>query len=374
MSESGTPRPAPAPPGTPTARGRSIRVGILGVAHYHGHFWAQAFNEAPEAELAGIWDDDPERGREAAERHHTRYHPELAGLLRDCDAVGVTAETARHPELVEAAARAGVHVLCEKPTATSLAGCDRIEQAVRDGGVTFLQNFPKRYDPAHRELVETVRRGDLGEVRLVRVRHGHYYGLDPAFRRQWYADPVLGGGGALLDEGVHAADLLRWMLGDPASVVATVSCATPDLAVEDNGVAVFTFAAGATAEVAASWTCIAAEASIEVFGTGGTAMLGGVDLASKEFVAGPHLRVFRQGDERGRWRTSPLVPYIVQGTTHFQGPRHFLATLREGRPPSPSLEDGRRALAMILAAYRSAERGAAVPVTLDPGAGIDALR
>jgi predicted dehydrogenase len=339
-----------------------VRFGILSFAHYHANYWAQAINDAPDAVLAGVWDEDRERGAEAAGKYGTRYEPDLARLLRECDAVGITAETARHAALTEEAAAAGVHVLCEKPTATTLEDCDRIERAARRAGVTFMQNFPKRFDPVHAQLVDTVRRGELGEVRLVRIRHGHYYALDPAFRPQWYCDPALAGGGALLDEGVHAADVLRWLLGEPGDVRAVVSCATPGLRVDDTGVAVFTYPSGTIAEIAAGWTFVAAESSIEVLGTAGTAILSGVDLASKEFVADGHLKVFRQGDPRGTWRRSPDVPYTVRGISHFQGPRLFLDCLRAGTPPPLGLDDGRRALAMILAAYRAAARGSTEPV------------
>jgi predicted dehydrogenase len=342
-----------------------LRLGILSVAHYHGNFWAEAINDSPHATLVGLWDDDPQRGREAAARHHTRFWPDLDALLGECDGVGITSETVKHAPLVEAAAAAGVHILCEKPMATTQGECDRIERAVRTGGVTYMQSFPKRFDPINRELVEQVQQGDLGPVAMVRIRHGHLYGLDPAFARQWYCDPARSGGGAWLDEGIHAADFLRWLLGDPIDVRATISADSLKLPVEDTALAIFTFPSGALAEIATSWVFVAAEQSIEVYGTRGSAQLAGVDLASREFVTPPHLKVFHAGAARGTWKGSAATPLFTSGVHHRQGPLHFIDCLRSGREPLPGVAEGRRSLEMILAGYRAAASGRAEPVRTD---------
>ena len=78
---------------------RAIRVGLLSVAHYHGHFWAEAFRESPLAEFVGIWDDDPTRGEEAAARHGVRFWTDLDALLGACEAVGITSATVQHARL-----------------------------------------------------------------------------------------------------------------------------------------------------------------------------------------------------------------------------------------------------------------------------------
>ncbi|MGH2557529.1 MAG: Gfo/Idh/MocA family protein [Thermomicrobiales bacterium] len=336
----------------------SVRFGILSFAHYHANFWADAINQSTDATLAGIWDDDPLRGQDAANRFGAPFHSDLATLLRQCDAVGITSATAHHATLVEAAAAAGVHILLEKPMATSLAGCDRIERAVRAAGVLFMQNFPKRFDPVNDELVTLVHQGQLGEIGLVRVRHGHFHGLDPSFASQWFVDPALSGGGTLIDEGIHAADFLRWLLGEPVDVRAAISHRLLQLPVEDTAAATFTFAGGTIAEVATSWSFVAAEHSIEVYGSAGSALLGGVDLASRDFATPPYVRLFRHGGVRGVWDGSPTIPRFITGDVHQQGPRHFIDCVCTGRQPAVGLEDGRRSLAMILAAYRAARTGA----------------
>jgi predicted dehydrogenase len=132
--------------------------------------------------------------------------------------------------------------------------------------------------------------------------------------------------------------------------------------VEDSGVAVFTFAGGVRAEITSAWNLVAAEQSVEIFGTEGTAVLSGVDLASRDFAAAPHLRVHRRGDPRGTWRAVGGIPLFVQGVTHRQAPRHLVDCVRDGRTPLAGLDEGRRSLAMILAAYRAAGSGVRQPV------------
>ena len=253
-------------------------------------------------------------------------------------------------------------MLCEKPLATTLADCDRIATAVAAAGITFMQSFPKRFDPVNHELKRMLDAGALGRLSMARVRHGHAYGLDPAFQQAWFTDPERSGGGALLDEGVHGADLIRWLFGEPLSVMAMTANATFGAAVEDAAIAVFRFGNGLLVELAPSWCFPAADNSIELYGTGGTAILSGVDLASRDVTESGFLKTYRVGQPERRWRISPLVPRSKTGGHHQQVALQFLATLRAGTPPPVTLEDGRRALALILAAYEAARTGRTVPV------------
>ena len=256
-----------------------IRVGILSFAHYHANFWAEALNDDPRAMLAGIWDADTARGKEAAARFGAPFFQDIDALLAAVDAVAVTSETAEHRRLIELAAKRGRHVLCEKPIATSLTDADAIGAAVTSAGVTFMQSFPKRFDPVNHEIRRLLDAKALGRLWLVRVRHGHRHGLSSDFTRGWWSNPVLSGGGTLIDEGVHAADFLRWLFGEPETVQATLG-RTLGLAVEDTAVATYRWTNGLVADVSTGWMFHAADASIEIYGTKGSILLSGVDIAS----------------------------------------------------------------------------------------------
>ncbi len=338
-----------------------LRVGILSFAHYHANFWSEAFRDDPRVRFEGIWDADPARGAEAAQRFGAPFVPDVDALLDSVDAVGITSETAEHRTLAERAARRGRHVLCEKPIATNLRDVDAIAAAVAQSGVTFMQSFPKRFDPVNHEIKRLLDDGAIGKVWLARVRHGHRHGLSEEFRSGWWADPAQSGGGTLIDEGVHAADFLRWLFGTPESVQATVSDAALRLPVDDTAVATFRWADGLVGEIATGWMFHAADTSIEIYGTEGSILLSGVDIASRDVAGnGPYLRVAIARDGERRWTVSPTMPRFVAGQFHHQNAFRFIDSLVEERAPPITLEDGREALVMILAAYEAARRGATV--------------
>jgi len=341
-----------------TTRG-TPRIGVVSFAHYHANFWSEVF--AQRGALAGIHDDDAARGTEAAARFGTRYHASLDALLDNCDAVAICSETSRHGEFIEAAASRGLAMLCEKPLGTSLADCLRIAQSVERHGAWFMQSFPKRFDPVTARIQAAVRDGELGRLTLVRIRHGHFYGLQPDFRHRWYVQPALAGGGALLDEGVHGADLLHLLFGLPAPVVAEASREALGLEVEDLGTATFRWPGGLLAELTASFTFAAADTSIELYGTQGTLLVSGVDLASRDITAGAFVRLFREGRER-TWEILDLVPRFKRGEFHQQNAIAFVDALVTGAPPPIPLSAGLAAGRMIDAAYRAAATGARTAV------------
>lgn len=334
-----------------------VRIAMLSFAHYHANFWCEAFCEDAGRPLACIWDDDAERGREAAARFGVPFEPDLAAALAACTAVAICAETVKHPALTEAAAAAGRHILCEKPTARSLAEADAMDEAVRAAGVTFMQSFPKRLDPVSHALKRIVDSGRLGRVHLARVRHGHGYGLDPDFPKRWYVDPGASGGGALLDEGVHGADLLAWFFGLPESVTAEIVNPFGALAVEETGAALFRYADGMLAELTASFLLPAADVSIEIYGDRAAALLSAVDLASRDITTGGYLRVSQERDGAKSWETIEVTPRFKLGRFHHQNAIAFLECLRTGKAPPAGLAEGRAALSMIVAAYEAAATG-----------------
>ncbi len=333
------------------------RIALLSFAHYHANFWAEAFLADGASTLACVWDDDRARGEEASGRFGVPFEPDLMSALAGCDAVAICSETIHHPALVLAASDAGRAILCEKPTARSVAEADRIAAAVSGAGVLFMQSFPKRLDPASLALKRLVDGDRLGRIHLARVRHGHFYGLEPGFRDRWYMDPVRGGGGALLDEGVHGADLLHWFFGLPDTVTAELASPLGGPPVDETGTALFRYADGMLAELTASVLLPAADTSIEFYGTRATALLSGVDLASRDITTGGFLRI--SIDEAGskRWETVDVIPQFKVGQFHHQNAIRFLHCLRTGEQPPAGVADGRAALLMIEAAYRAARLG-----------------
>lgn len=334
-----------------------LRIGLLGVEHYHANFWTRAFLQSEGVEVAGIFDPVPAVATDFAAQYGLPVADDADALAARCDALAICGTNVDHRAMVQVAARHGRPVLCEKPLAASWDDVLAIRESVTRSGIAFMQSFPKRFDPINAELKGVLDSGRLGTLTLARVRHGHSHGLSESFGEAWFTDPARSGGGTLLDEGVHAADFLRFAFGDPESVSAVTSSATLGLAIEDTAVATFRYASGLIAEVATGWCFAGADNSIEIYGTGGSLLLSGVDLASREARDSGFLRVLTRAEADAGWVASPTVPYFRTGVYHEHVAFAFVKALREGGPMPVTLEDGQRAFAMIEAAYRAAETG-----------------
>jgi myo-inositol 2-dehydrogenase/D-chiro-inositol 1-dehydrogenase len=338
----------------------SLRIGILSFAHYHASFWSEAFAADPRVSLIGVWDDDAARRQAAATGFAMQQFDDIDMLLASVDAVAVCSETARHRPLVEQAASHGCSVLCEKPLATSMNDAVAIEAAIRTHGIKFMQSFPKRLDPAGIKVRDLIQSGELGEIRLARVRHGHSHGRETSFTNGWWTKPELSGGGTLIDEGVHAFDFLRWLFGNPKTVQATIS-SFEGLAVEDAAIAMLQWENGLLAEVATSWSFAAGHDSVEVYGSKATVLLAGVDLASRNLSGPCYLRLAR--NDAVYWETLEIIPRFVAGGFHHSVASAFVDCLLGGSDAPSSATDGKAALAIVVAAYQSARRNSAITIS-----------
>ncbi|MCK6581005.1 MAG: Gfo/Idh/MocA family oxidoreductase [Anaerolineae bacterium] len=333
-----------------------MRIGILSFAHLHAESYAALLQQMPEVEFIGIADDNLERGRHFAEMFGVRLYPDAPALIADApDAVIVTSENARHLPLVRLAAGAGVHVLCEKPLATTVEDAREIVRLCRAAGVTLMTAFPMRFNAPAMEVKRQIETGALGAIYGVNsTNQGQLPELhqreSPAFlKRDWFVDPVLAGGGAVADHVVHLTDLLRWFLGRE---VVEVYAATNRILhgervqVETGGLVMLTFADGTFASIDCSWSKPA-----------GYPTWGGLAL---EIVAEGGLvtmDAFRQvmtvtSADAGR-------PRCAYWGSDADGAMltEFAAAVRERRDPAVTGEDGLRAVEVVAAAYESAARG-----------------
>ena len=160
-----------------------LGIGILSFAHGHANVYGQVLKDFPDAQLVAAWDDNTARGGAACERFDMPLRASPAEVIDDpnVDAVIVTCETNRHADLIEQAAAAGKHILCQKPLATTLEDCDRIIAAVKKHGIKFSMAYQMRHDPVNQKIKELLDAGAIGKVAIVRRRHSIGVLLDPNF-------------------------------------------------------------------------------------------------------------------------------------------------------------------------------------------------
>ncbi|HEY3082012.1 MAG TPA: Gfo/Idh/MocA family oxidoreductase [Chloroflexota bacterium] len=328
-----------------------MRVGLLGagtIARAH----AQAYAGAG-ASVVALAEVDEARGRRLADELGADWFADWRQLLErdDVDAVSVCLPHSLHAPATLDAAAAGKHVLCEKPIATTLADADRMIAACRRAGVTLMVGHTHRFRPEHIVAKELLEDGQIG--RVVQVRDAIWAGrADPRAPLGWRGARAVNGGGVFMDNGVHAADRLRWWLGAEAAwVAAAVGRAGEVVEGEDHGAALIGFAGGALATL--EQALVVPRGAGECYAQ----FLGSEGALRVDTWQG--LRIARGG---GEWEEVPLPTDRPNG---FDAEiREFVAAVRERRAPSVSGEDGRAALELIQAIYRAAESGQVVHLPL----------
>jgi predicted dehydrogenase len=332
-----------------------MKIGILSVAHHHVEAYIRNLRAIPGVEVIGLADEDRARGQRYAREFDAPLFPSYEALLAARPAaVLVCSENSKHRPLVELAAAAGVHVLCEKPLATTLADAEALIAACARAGVHLMTAFPLRFSAP---LIEVKTRLDAGELGRVYCCNGTNQGQLPLRHRAWFVDPDLAGGGAVMDHTVHLVDILRWYL---ASEVVEVYAQTNRIfhadavTVETGGLLMLTFANGVFASIDCSWS------KPDSYPT-----WGGLTFELVSDRGAVRVDAFRQNltvysEARGRAAWAPWGSDTDRAMLE-----EFVAAVREDRPPRVSGLDGYRALQVAQAAYASAQSGQ--PVRLAAG-------
>lgn len=245
-----------------------------------------------------------------------------------------------------AAAASGKHVLIEKPGALRAAELDRIKAEAARTGAKVRVGFNHRYHRAFRKAREIFESGVLGPMMFIRGRYGH--GGRPGYDREWRADPHRSGGGELIDQGIHLIDLARWFLGDFTSVQGRAPTYFWDMPVEDNAFLLLQTAGGQVAFLHASWTEWKNLFSFEISGRHGKLEISGLGGS----YGTERLAFYRMAPEMGPPETT-IWEYPMADDSWEAEFAAFLEDIRQGRRPSPGVEDAQAALRVVEEVYRS---------------------
>jgi predicted dehydrogenase len=334
-----------------------MRIGILSFAHLHAEAYIGNLRAIPGVEMIGIADEVRERGDHFAGIFDARFYPSYGALLADGpDGVLVCSENANHRPLVEMAAAAGVHVMSEKPLATTLADAQAMLDACDTAGVILMTAFPMRFSAPMLEIKSMLKSGGLGRVYGCNTTN---QGQMPGHKREWFVDKRLAGGGAVMDHTVHLADLLRWYLeSEVVEVYATTNhiLHAGRVDVETAGLIMLTFADNTFASIDCSWSrphhyTTWGGLKMQLIGERGIVNVDGF---------GQNLTAYGKPEQHTAWWYwgSDMNQAMIE---------EFVAAIRGSRLPSVSGRDGYKALEIALAVYASADVGQ--PVALPLGSG-----
>lgn len=242
---------------------RPLRIAIASFAHLHAASYIAALQATPGIELlasdpdgAQAPDDQP-RGAALAAELGVDYVDDYDALFSwTPDAVIVTSENAGHRALVERAAAAGAHVLCEKPLATEVDDARAMLEACERAGVILMVAFPVRFAPQFAAMRAHVQGGSIGHPFAI---VGTNNGKIPIDARRWFTDPDLSGGGALVDHVVHCADLIDALTGGEPAVTVYAAAnrilhAEKEVEVETGGLVTIIYRSGLIATIDCSWS------------------------------------------------------------------------------------------------------------------------
>ena len=252
-----------------------LKVAMLSGWHVHAKGYANTVNSFPDAKVAAVWDEEPQRGKAWAEELKVPFEPDLKKCCErdDVEGVVVDAPTSMHPEVMIAAAKAGKHIFTEKVMALTVKECNRIAAAVRKAGVKFCISMPQRCSSTSLFAKKVADEKLIGDVTLLRVRVAHN-GASAGWLPPHFYEPATCGGGAMMDLGAHPMYLARWILGKPTRITSTFNDRTGH-AVEDNSVCLIEFESKAIAVVETSFVSTHSPGCLELYGTEGALIIGG---------------------------------------------------------------------------------------------------
>lgn len=336
---------------------RNIGFGLVGtgsIADFHA--WAIA--QVDGASLKAVCSRDAAKAEAFAARHGTSAERDLAALLArpDVAVICVTTPSGAHEEIAVAALRAGKHVLCEKPLEISTARVDRMIAAASQSGRWLGAVLPARFGDGARALKSAVDQGRFGRLTLCSA-YVKWWRTEEYYRSgKWRGTWALDGGGALMNQGIHAVDLLQWLAGMPVEVSAFAATLGHQIEVEDTLVASLRFEHGALGVIECATSCApGAPRRIELCGTRGTAALEDNRIVRWAFdQAHPGDEALLKAQNQTPDSGGAADPRAIGVEGHRRVIADMVDAVASNRPPLVSGEEGRRAVALIESIYAAA--------------------
>lgn len=340
-----------------------LQIGIIGagsIARYR-HLPETTMN--PDAEVGAICDVVEERAQEIAREYQCKAYTDYRKMIQDpdLDVVIVAATNTTHAEMTIAALKAGKHVLCEKPMATTLEDAQKMIDAAEHAGKKLMIAHNQRLESANRKAKSILQSGKLGKVLTFRSIFGHPGSEDWAIdgADTWFYRKEITGLGVLGDLAIHKLDLLRWLIDDDyTEVVAfmdTLAKSYPSgdlIDVEDNALCLLKTATGAMGSVTASWSYQKENNSTTIYCENGVLEI----YVNPDFPLVVHYD-YQHAEYHQLGKKSTNVEQVKSGIIDA-----FVdAILNDREAPIPGIE-GYKALEAVLACQKAAEIGRIVKI------------
>ena len=332
---------------------KKYRVAVIGAGAIAQGCHLPGLKKLPNVELVSFAEPAKARHKEMAQlfpgmKGYTTFKEMLS--KEQLDVVSVCTSNKAHAPATIAALKAGCHVLCEKPMATTLNEADRMIETAKETRKKLMIGFTHRLMTGPKKCKELIRKKEIGKPFMIRVRFAHggpYPGWakDP---RSFY-DPKIAAGGAMLDMGIHAIDLCLWMFGPARSVMAKSKTLFKKIEVDDNAVLIIEFQSGALGYIEVGWTSKPGFSGAEIYGSNGSLICDygkGLTLCGGKASAGK--------DSTTTWTILDKKP--TQGGWNSEM-GYWMDIVAGKQRLEMDGQAGRAALEVALAAYKSSKTG-----------------
>ncbi|MGM0847330.1 MAG: Gfo/Idh/MocA family protein [Bacillota bacterium] len=331
-----------------------IKIAVIGCGSIAQHRHLPEYANSERVEITAVCDIVKERAEKIAEKYGARAYTEYEELLanEEVDAVSVCTPNYLHAPISVAALKAGKHVLCEKPMATSTAEAEEMIGAAEAAGKKLMIAHNQRFVPSHEKAKKLIENGEIGKIYSFRSAFGHGgpEGWSADGKDSWFFKKDEAFIGAMGDLGVHKTDLLRYILGEEFSEVGSfIETSSKEKAdVDDTAVCVLKTESGVIGTLAASWSYVSKEDnSTIIYGEKAILRLEDDPVHSLvvQYVNGEVVRYELGGiqtNEEGGQKSSRVI-------------EQFVKSIVEDTEPAVTGEEGMKSLQVVLAALESNE-------------------
>lgn len=324
-----------------------IGTGVIAPLH------AEAIKNIPEAELVAVVDVVEEKAIEFQQKHDCiRFYSSVEDCLQDeqVDVVIICTPSGTHGDLVIQSAKAGKHILCEKPFEIQANKMTRMIETAREANVKLGGVFQRRVLDATLQVRKMLEKGILGTPNLADAYLKYYRSQEYYDSAGWRGTWKMDGGGALMNQGVHGIDMIQWLNGGVKKVFARAAAMERDIEVEDTAVAAVEYNNGAFGVIEGSTLVYPSQITrFELHGNKGTAIFDDKGIQTCETL---------EGEQNPDEMEIPKFPVAdVPSLGHFRFVWDMTHAVLEDREPLVPGEEARKAVDTILAIYQSARTG-----------------
>jgi predicted dehydrogenase len=337
-----------------------LRFAVLGLGSVSNHH-IKSIQELATCQLVAVASSRPEQARKVGEQYNVDFFSDYQEVLQHpgIDAVSICTTSGQHRELTLAAAKAGKHVLVEKPLEITTDRIDEMIAACAKAGVQLACIFQNRFTDAYLQVEKVVKAGKLGKLVLGNAyikwfRNDAYYAS-----RDWRGTLDGDGGAALMNQSIHTIDLLQNLMGPVDNLFGKIATRTHDIEGEDVGIALLQFKNGALGTIEGSTSAWPGYPErLEIFGEKGSIIMeGGKIIAwNVKDIAQP---IFQPAEAKVGAADPMAIDYIL----HKRQIQDFAEAILNKKSPAVDGQEARKAVAIIRAIYESSKENKSVHLT-----------